>query len=230
MVTRAVNMKIIDGALFSYAKQTYGNKELVVVTDCDPSRLDDLVNLLNNYKDENIKLVHQKEKLRMGALRNLSIEHASGEYCIQWDDDDLYHEERIEKQFFHLTSGNYDYCLLSEFMMYFCNTHLLSTNRWSIHNDIEGNPSSIMFRKNMKYRYPGDVQFGEDVAIAFCKHLKKCLLSGMPYLYVYIYHGGNSYEYEHYLKLHYSTNTPFDRGSFENVVPLLNYMGMDCRF
>ncbi|MFA5366421.1 MAG: glycosyltransferase family 2 protein [Dehalococcoidia bacterium] len=230
MVTRGVNPEIIDGALYCYANQTWKNKELVVVTDCDTETRNGLIDLLNKYKDHNIKLVYHEHKLPMGALRNVSINHASGDYCVQWDDDDLCHAERIEKQYEAIIGDDYDYCLLTEFMMYFKNTHILSTNRWSIHNYIGGIPSSIMFKTSIDYKYPDDIQYGEDVEIAKCFHLKELLIKGMPHLYVYVYHGGNSYDYDHYLKIYHCTNTPFNMESFGMISPLLNYMGMDYRF
>jgi glycosyltransferase involved in cell wall biosynthesis len=229
MVTRAANMKIIDNALYSYINQTYKNKELIIITDCESKNLDDLKILLNDYSDENIKLIYLKEKLKMGALRNVSIDNASGEYCIQWDDDDLYHEERIERQYLELISGDYDYCLLKEFTMYFYNTHLLSTNRW--YDDfISGLPPSIMFRKNMKYRYPDNIQFSEDIVIGNQLNLKYSILSDLPYLYVYTYHGYNSFEYQHYLKLYRETKINFNEEIIEKIISLLNYKNLDYRF
>jgi glycosyltransferase involved in cell wall biosynthesis len=229
MVTRAANMKIIDNAIFSYTIQTYKNKELVIITDCDSKNLDDLKCLLDKYNDNSIRIVYLKEKLKMGALRNASINNALGEYCIQWDDDDLYHSDRIEKQYFELISGDYDYCLLKDFMMYFYNTHILSMNTW-FNDKMVGKPPTIMFRKNMKYRYPDHVQFGEDIEIFNTTNLKPCILYDMPHLYIYTYHGYNSYDYEHYLNLYNHTKVIFNRDILEKVTPLLDYACLDYRF
>jgi glycosyltransferase involved in cell wall biosynthesis len=225
MVTRAINMNLIDCSIYSYVTQTYKNKELVIVTDCDLENLDNLKCLLSKYKDENIKLVYLNEKLIIGSLRNISIDNASGEYCIQWDDDDLYHNERIEKQYFAIISGDYDYCILKNFMMYFYNTHLLSMNCW-MDDDLEGMPPSILFKKNIKFRYP-PIEQGEDVAIFDTPDLKYCILRYMPCLYIYTYHGHNSFDYTHYLKLYNISRKTFNMNILEKIAPLFKHAGLD---
>jgi len=228
MVTRAANMKIIDGALYSYINQTYKNKELIIVPDCDVKNLDNLKRHLDNYKDENIKLVELKEKLMLGSLRNVSIDNASGEYCIQWDDDDLYHERRIEMQYQEIISGDYDYCLLKNFMMYFYNTYLLSINRW-YDDKLGGQPPSILFKKDINFRYP-KIPLHEDIAIVERTDLKRCILDDKPYLYIYTYHGNNCYDYQHYLSLYSATKMTFDIEILDQITPLLDYICLNYRF
>lgn len=231
MVTRAANLNFIDNAIYCYISQTYENKELVIVPDCDPISLECLEAFLEKYKDEKIKLAIPDKKMPLGALRNVSIRNASGDYCIQWDDDDLYHAERIEKQFFHLIDGKgYDYCLLKNYMMYFRNTKLLSMNRWPDHYSIVGKPASIMFRKNIKYRYPDGTHLGEDTVIAENTKLKCCLVDNMPFLYIYNYHGHNCYDYYHYLSLYNETKIPFDMDVLDKVTPMLDKAGFEYRY
>jgi glycosyltransferase involved in cell wall biosynthesis len=231
MVTRAANLNFIDNAICCYISQTYENKELIIVPDCDPINLECLKAFLEKYENERIKLVIPDKKMLLGALRNMSIKYASGDYCIQWDDDDLYHAERIEKQFFHLVNDEgYDYCLLKNYMMYFRNTKLLSINRWPDHFSIAGKPASIMFRKNIKYRYPDGTHLGEDIVIAENTKLKYCLVDNMPFLYIYNYHGRNCYDYQHYLNLYCETKISFDMNILEKVMPMLDNAGFEYRY
>jgi glycosyltransferase involved in cell wall biosynthesis len=229
MITKATNIKFIDDAIYCYAIQTYGNRELVIVTDCDSGTLNNLRHFLKKYGNENIKLVPLKEKLPLGALRNVSVDNASGEYCIQWDDDDLYHSERIERQYDKLISGDYDYCFINSFMMYFSNTHLLSINKWTHGGRLQGFPGSILFKKGIDFKYPG-LSREEDVEIVNHPELKKCILYGLPYLYVYVYRGFNTNTYEHFHSLHHFTKMTFDIDIIEKVSHLFGHVGLNYRF
>jgi glycosyltransferase involved in cell wall biosynthesis len=229
MITKGINTGFIDDSIYCYTIQTYRNKELVVVTDCDPGVLSDLKRFLKKYRNENIRLVPLKERLSLGELRNVSVDNASGEYCIQWDDDDLYHEERIESQYNGLVNGDYDYCFLNAFMMYFTNTHLLSMNKWPLSGRLQGFPGSILFKRGIDFRYPG-LSREEDVEIVNHPELKRCILQNPPYLYVYIYRGINTNTYEHFHSLHHFTRMTFDTDVVEKVSHLFGHAGLDYRF
>ena len=74
----------LNFALRWFKYQTYFSKELIIVTD----RNNRHKKLLNN-SDVDVKFVYADGTL--GHLRNIGIEHASGTYVIQWDDDDMMH-------------------------------------------------------------------------------------------------------------------------------------------
>ncbi len=83
----------IPQLLRQFEKQDYPNKELVIVASGE--RVHDLV-----PHDPRIVLIHFDDTL--GACRNVSVRGASGEYCVQFDDDDWQAADRLSAQVAHL--------------------------------------------------------------------------------------------------------------------------------
>lgn len=95
-------VKYLERALNSVLNQTYNNIEIIIIDDNDPE---------SNYRIETSELVNRYMKLHENIIyfkleknsggciaRNKGIEIANGKYISFLDDDDLFHEEKIEKQ------------------------------------------------------------------------------------------------------------------------------------
>jgi len=85
-------------AVNSFINQTYENKELVIVSDgCEKTNT--LYDIL--YKENTqIKLIKQpknNDSKYPGVLRQIGIDHSSGDRIMYLDSDDYYHPERISK-------------------------------------------------------------------------------------------------------------------------------------
>ena len=50
----------------------------------------------------------------IGHLRNLSVENAKGEYVLQWDDDDINHEDRMQFMYEKLSQTSKKSCFLKK--------------------------------------------------------------------------------------------------------------------
>lgn len=76
-------------AIRQFERQTYQNKELLIVNTgekiCPPRR---------SVKE--IKLT--QGELTLGDLRNIALEHAKGDWIMQWDDDDYHAPGRMAYQ------------------------------------------------------------------------------------------------------------------------------------
>lgn len=86
--------RFIPQLLRQFEKQDYPNKELVIVAS--GALLHDLVPRCN----PRIRLIHLDDTL--GACRNAAVAAASGEYCVQFDDDDWQSTDRVSAQVKHL--------------------------------------------------------------------------------------------------------------------------------
>ena len=66
----------------------------------------------------NIKLfkIGIDPKLSLGALRNISVSKASGQYFCQWDDDDWYSMHRLEEMYHSI--GTSKSVLLDQWFIY----------------------------------------------------------------------------------------------------------------
>ena len=222
MVTRGTHIEAIDASIFSFISQSYENKEMIIVSDFN---VDKLKLLLDKYKNEKIKLIQLSERYCVGDLRNISIENASGDYCIIWDDDDLSHRDRIKMQYEKIIVENSDFCVLKEFLMYFYETKQLTKNRW--YDDIIcGLPPTILFKNIPEFRY-SSIQYSEDLHFFLLGHLNRCVLDNMSHLYVYTYKNSNSYDESHYVNLCNSTKKTFDSKIIDNVSYLFNYLNLE---
>ena len=86
------NPSIVKKAIKAFEKQTYDNKELILVID-EGSKYEESV---KSFTKENIKLFYAPKGITLGDIRNISVENASGKYIAQWDDDNNHCKNRLE--------------------------------------------------------------------------------------------------------------------------------------
>ena len=96
-VLPAYKARFLGLAIDSILSQTYRDFELVIVNDCSPDNIDDIV---FSYKDPRIK--YYKNDYNIGgkdlvAQWNRSIKFSEGEYVILASDDDIYDFEYLLK-------------------------------------------------------------------------------------------------------------------------------------
>jgi len=77
-------------------QQTYPNKELIIIDDGQ----EDYAPILADVPAGELRYIKLDPAPGqvLGTLRNRSLEEATGDFKAQWDDDDWYHPERIERQ------------------------------------------------------------------------------------------------------------------------------------
>lgn len=87
----------IEETIKSVQSQTYTDWEMIIIDDCSS---DNGVRIVENYmkSDEKIKLIQLKENSGGAIARNTGIKEAKGEYIAFLDSDDLWHQEKLEKQ------------------------------------------------------------------------------------------------------------------------------------
>ena len=90
--------KFIPNAIEYFLKQTYKNKELIIIDD----GFDKVKDLIPN--NINIKYVYLDVEQSIGAKRNYANSIATGNIIMHWDDDDWMADEWIEIQVHALTN------------------------------------------------------------------------------------------------------------------------------
>ncbi|MCS7082294.1 MAG: glycosyltransferase family 2 protein [Bacteroidetes bacterium] len=174
--------------------QTWPHRELVVLDDGQ----EDLSPILAELPPEQVRY----ERLRgprkpLGALRNLALELATGDYCIQWDDDDWYHPDRIRVQMRYALMG-YEAVLLGHTLMH------LDVPLWRKHPFRawlpHGTPGTILHRRDLRMRYPEWAR-QEDTAYRDQWRSRRVRVLGRRYAYLFIrcYHGRNTWDLAHFL-------------------------------
>jgi glycosyltransferase involved in cell wall biosynthesis len=174
----------------------------VVVDGRVNSGRDALLDYIGSLRRRDIRIVTPTGPLSLGRLRNISVEAASGDFLCQWDDDDCSHPERLARQMTHLLEGNHEAALLQDVVQYFPQTRSLYCLNWRA-TEAGGHPGTLMVRRSVPIDYPtegSEAQLGEDlrVALALKQRGRFGYLARMPYLFVYVSHGYNSWHDGHH--------------------------------
>lgn len=104
-----------------FLDQTWPDKELVVVETYDraPSSFFQRI----AAQDKRLKYIAIKrpegEDLSVGAKRNLTVLLASGQYCVNFDDDDLYADRYVERMVGEMKKKSLVACTLSGWYNFF---------------------------------------------------------------------------------------------------------------
>ncbi len=90
----------------SVLAQTYQNWELIIIDDAST---DGSAKIAESFaiKDERIKLIKLDANKGPAAARNRGIKEASGRYIAFLDSDDLWHEEKLNKQLNFMEKNHY---------------------------------------------------------------------------------------------------------------------------
>ena len=92
--------RYIAEALESVLAQTYSNIEVIVADD---GSTDDTATIVGGY-DERVTYLRQETK-GPAATRNLGVHAANGEFLAFLDADDLWHNEKVERQIARFTAS-----------------------------------------------------------------------------------------------------------------------------
>lgn len=205
MVTLPVSHRLpyLRRSVTDYCRQTHPRRELVIVLDEEgdaQTRADIIAHVAALGRDD-IRIVDLPGRHTLGALRNRSVEHARGDLVCQWDDDDRYHPERLARQLGAMARERVAALCLEEAFHYCVATRTLHLLNFRM-TEQQAFPGSLMMRRDLAPRYPESGAAstrGEDsVGLAELRaagHLR--VIAGLPYLYVYVAHGANTWDDGH---------------------------------
>jgi glycosyltransferase involved in cell wall biosynthesis len=204
-------LRLLKQAIACYCAQTYSPCELVVLAAGTPryqAAIEDHVRILGR-DDIRVVRVHEPAP-SLGRLRNLSVQHARGELICQWDDDDLYHPDRVRVQLAALEQAGVEACFLSEHLHLYPRDRTLYWIDWArdagLAREQQMVPSSVLARRSPALVYPetgAESRLGEDnvVRAAVWARGAVALPPGHGYLYIYRFHGRNVTSSEHHQRI-----------------------------
>lgn len=202
-ITQPGRLPLLAAAIADFAGQTLAERELLIVHDGDAAFAQALDALLDPYlaAGQSIRALAVATGTPLGALRNLSVQQARGDYICQWDDDDRYHPQRLALQRQALVDEQADFCFLCDQLHLFKNSGELFWDDWFADswplNVIQG---TLLGRRELMPVYPA-ARRGEDtwatVDIFRAGH-RVARLRGAGWSYVYTCHGANAWEDSHH--------------------------------
>ncbi len=189
---------MVKRCIQSFNEQLYENKELIIIYE----KTSKAYSFIENISQKNINttlITSNQKKKNLGELRNIGIVKSSGQYLIQWDDDDVYDPHRIFIQYAQMVKSGCNASILNQVTIYDSLTKKYSLSKLRVW---EG---TVLFDKSLAIKhniwYP-DLIKGEDTPfIEMIQSHFKIQIFNDPYLYLYITHTHNAFNYKHHSAL-----------------------------
>lgn len=189
---------LLSRAIGCFLKQTYYNKELIVLYEDDDMQTGTMLKNLPLPASIKVFKIKGSVQQKLGTLRNIAIEKSSGEWICQWDDDDWYHDERLTAQFSRINETRLPANVMDQWIM-----ADITSGRFymSCKRNWEG---SILFSRTLLNvaHYP-NLRRGED-SVFVEEITKKGLMSttqNKAWLYIYCFHAKNTFGIRHFNNL-----------------------------
>jgi glycosyltransferase involved in cell wall biosynthesis len=141
-------------------------------------------------------MVSSKPKLTLGELRNISISEADGEYIGQWDSDDWFHSNRIKCQMDYIFAMHKPICFLTYWIMHDALTRRSYLSRKRLWEGTIVCRKDVLLTSNLKY--PGLERLEDFKLVENLLPYNIIYPADIPNLYIYIYHGENTWDYDHF--------------------------------
>jgi glycosyltransferase involved in cell wall biosynthesis len=197
MVTRN-RARLAERAIECFAAQTWPEteRELVIVDDGD----EDYTPLVARHRRLRIRYhrIEASPDRRLGDLRNMALDLADGDLCAQWDDDEWYHPERLERQVEELERTGALAVVLRDTLMH------MDTARMVDHpyraDAGKGTPGTILHRRTW-VRYPslGRAEDSEFLR-ALAREAAVAVLPDRAHLFIRCFHGDNTWNERHFVR------------------------------
>lgn len=188
-----------------YCRQDYPLRELVVVTDGSAEFQARLRAHVAASGREDVRLLGVPGRRPLGALRNLALASAQGPLVCQWDDDDLCHSTRLSVQAAILRATGAEASFLVEQLHLFADARALSWCDWGRRSPRERCiPGTLLAYKHALPAYAHDLARGEDLCLRdelFRRGVRVADVGGCGQLYVYVFHGANTWVRAHHAAL-----------------------------
>jgi len=149
--------KFIPLAIDNFLKQSYSNKELIIIDDGQRST----ASLIPIHPQ--VRYFYTEPIGTIGIKRNYAIDKACGEIIMHWDDDDWYAPDWINRQVDALLTSGADITGLNRVVFYSPSIN----KRWMYEDMDEDKPwlcgATMAYRKTFWQSHPFiDIQVGED--------------------------------------------------------------------
>ncbi len=196
-------VRMIKRSISAYQSQSLRGSELVIVMNSargTKNSCHELLSLINQINDPTIRVIDIQGERSLGELRNISVAAARSSIICQWDDDDIFHPDRLRDQHAFLELTNADANILSEILLYLEPIRSIFYTNWG-RTPYGGFSGSLMCKKNAIPMYP---ESGKNSMLGEDSYVSEILLSqgrlkpltGKAYLLAYVVHGNNSWSSE----------------------------------
>lgn len=184
-------LPLLKQAIACFQQQTYTPRRLVIVHGADDPETCAYLQALHDERISPVRVASTK-RTTLGELRNISVKNAGAALVAQWDDDDWHAPRRLELQAKTLAKSRADACILQRWMIYDARSrkvYVSASRCWE---------ASILARRDKLPEYP-PLRRSEDTAVVEqLMQRQAVVMLDRPELYVYTYHGHNTWHARHW--------------------------------
>ena len=193
-----------------FADQRYPRCELVVVCEGSASYFQALEEHVEQEGIDDVRLLSVEPGMPLGMLRNLSVDLAAGDVVCVWDDDDGHHPDRVMRQLEYMIENGGRACFLTDHLQFFGEERMLFWIDWKAEGPYKAQyqllPCTLMMFKDARFRYPEAgpyAHLSEDLELTriLYRNVRISALSGMGHLFLYNFHGRNTFPKEHHFRI-----------------------------
>lgn len=187
---------LLQKAINCFKSQNYLNKELIISY---PKNDNSTKKLITQEQNEMLKIlaIEREQDISLREARNQAIKESNGEYVCIWNDDDWYHPSRISYQYNSIQNkrDGYQASILTRILL-FDETKKAAYSSFNCTWEGTILCSKVILMQN---QYPINDNGEDSHLIQFLSSRKQLLLLDQaPFLYIYIYHGKNTWNYKRF--------------------------------
>jgi glycosyltransferase involved in cell wall biosynthesis len=173
-------------AVASYRRQTWPNRELIVLDQNPDDRLGQWIATLG---DQSIRYTHMPGLAEpLGTIRNRTVQMSSGALLCVWDDDDMQHPARLEIATAAMSASKAAACVLVREVVWMPQKRRIGLRQARFYCN------TLLAMRGVGVHYP-PIQRGEDmVALQAILAKNRVIWLDLPELYVYVVHGRNTWD------------------------------------
>jgi mannosyltransferase OCH1-like enzyme len=210
--------ELLSQSIDCFLFQSHPLKELVIVYESNNPWI---AEAKAQYESDTVRFIEVpiEPKKTLGELRNISVAEARGEYIMQWDDDDMYHPDRIRLQVGLASRGSACGNVVNSVVIYD-----QKLQRAFLFNNYKFDGSILVHKQTFldKVTYPSQNRSEDSV-------VRNALLSDgsivplmVPFMYLYRFHTKNTWDENHFHGL-YSRSVPLDQAT-TRLVAAANFL------
>jgi len=182
-------------AIQCFIEQHHANRELVVVDD-GTEDYRPLLRIAARFAPVTYVKLEPTSRFSLGELRNTAIESAQGDWCIQWDDDEWYHPDRIGRQLAAATATGAGASALKWTLM------TIPTERQELRFRTStgiATPGTLLFRRS-ELRYPPIAKNEDGIFLRDVSRELGLAVLGREssHLFIRVFHGNNTWDQRHF--------------------------------
>ncbi len=169
--------KYLRDTIESVLRQTEKNFELIIVNDCSTDSSEDIIK--EYLSDKRISYFKNEKNLKVSKTRNFGVSKASADYVAFVDSDDIWLDNKLEKQLNFMEEKNAQICYSSYGFM--SDDGIMQNKVFDVPKEVNFKkllkqnvitPSASIFKKELLLKYPFYADKVHEDFVAFLQMLK----------------------------------------------------------